>query len=305
MNTIECHFHGETTVHILLEEDACSVRTWLVPGWPAQITKNKQSYAIQNHLQVKECDPSVWEVTLGLKMVIPTKQDLGNWEWLLFRLCVMLMSGVKCPSSSSTLFFQISPTLQVLSCFSFCHFILFDVHRWWLAPPLECLSPWFWRFVTTTHRWSLGTEKAPNTQSINEWLIAVPISQWSSVVASLRDRVKTHQYEWTKTRGSGPYSFDFTTHVFCNNRDSYRWISNGWFCRLKKISTDSNCCFSQSWLCGVPQRWRSAQCGGESFLQLWLTHDGPQLILISLLKIFDVDLKTLLLSLSSTYLLCW
>ncbi len=31
MNTIEHHFHGETAVHIILEEDACSVRTWPVP----------------------------------------------------------------------------------------------------------------------------------------------------------------------------------------------------------------------------------------------------------------------------------
>ncbi len=33
MNTFECHFHGETAVHILFEEDAFSVHTRPVPGW--------------------------------------------------------------------------------------------------------------------------------------------------------------------------------------------------------------------------------------------------------------------------------
>ncbi len=43
MKTIECHFHGETAVHILLEEDACtrSVRTRPVPGRRKSLKRGK------------------------------------------------------------------------------------------------------------------------------------------------------------------------------------------------------------------------------------------------------------------------
>ena len=43
MNTIEHSIHGESAVHILLEEAAYSVRARPVPGRPAQITKNNKS----------------------------------------------------------------------------------------------------------------------------------------------------------------------------------------------------------------------------------------------------------------------
>ncbi len=41
MSTIECYFHRETAVHIILEEDAFYVRTRPIPSRPAQITEKE------------------------------------------------------------------------------------------------------------------------------------------------------------------------------------------------------------------------------------------------------------------------